>query len=291
MSTVKLLTWNVLAPVWIRSSLYPGVDEKLLDTSYRVSQIARHLAMYNADIVILQEIQCTFLDQIIKESGDIYKVYDCRFNLETYFADWLNAKDLVFPESREQFNGMALLVNKSFSGKISNFRVHPWESGNVNFSFDLGKTDPSWTYGKLEEGTCGKMSVFACHLDVGNIKTTMDQLSFLCKNKFHIIAGDLNLDAKCCKEVTSDPYDTVLPLDDKHITCADGRIVKQYDNILVLKDSGVKIGKIINANGKSDTLGTIYTCDTSRDVTTYTNYLLKHYGSDHLPICAELVLP
>ena len=258
----KLLTWNILAPVWIREALYPNINKKYLDVSYRIDCLSEYLINESADIVILQEIQPTMLQDIINRVK-IYDVHLTVFNNGKYFSDWYNSDDLLYTEFKKEENGMALLIKKTVKMNVSDCQAHEWQSGNVNFSFKIND-----------------VSLFTCHLDVGDINVTSDQFLYICNN-YQVIVGDLNLEAKQCRQILGDNYHSALELSDKIVTCADGRIIKQLDNI-ISKNQAIDIdsGKVPLIQLSSN-----YT------VTECTNYLMKKYGSDHLPVSAEIYFP
>ena len=56
---LTIVTFNVLAPVWVNPSDYPCVDPCTLDPPTRLPLIARCIETMNADVVTLQEVQGT----------------------------------------------------------------------------------------------------------------------------------------------------------------------------------------------------------------------------------------
>jgi endonuclease/exonuclease/phosphatase family metal-dependent hydrolase len=52
---VRVLTWNILVPIFCDPALYPGVPQALLNAEARRSQVHRQLADAGADVLLLQE--------------------------------------------------------------------------------------------------------------------------------------------------------------------------------------------------------------------------------------------
>lgn len=73
-SKVKVVSWNILASEWIRTTDYPDIKTSLLFSIKRINKIIETLQNYNADIVFLQEVMPNEYKIIKKKFKDKYTI-------------------------------------------------------------------------------------------------------------------------------------------------------------------------------------------------------------------------
>jgi len=71
--TIRLVTWNLLAPVYSHPKKYPWSSADYLDWSYRGPLIQSELTRMDADIVCLQEVQTDTWDTFISGLDENYE--------------------------------------------------------------------------------------------------------------------------------------------------------------------------------------------------------------------------
>ena len=54
---LRVTTYNLLAPVWVSPSIYPGQDPKLFDAPTRREALRKRLLMISPDVCFIQEVQ------------------------------------------------------------------------------------------------------------------------------------------------------------------------------------------------------------------------------------------
>lgn len=104
---LRLTTYNILAPVWVHHSVYPGQEASLFDAESRRAILAKRLLELAPDVVYLQEVQKTELDALMAEVGGEYEHSFCPFPL-TFWTNWLT--DTTNHEPRE--NGVCILTRR-----------------------------------------------------------------------------------------------------------------------------------------------------------------------------------
>jgi endonuclease/exonuclease/phosphatase family metal-dependent hydrolase len=70
---IRLVSWNLLAPVFSHPKKYPWCSEEHLDWSYRQKLIVAKLQQIDADLVCLQEIQSDHWDGFLELFEDTYE--------------------------------------------------------------------------------------------------------------------------------------------------------------------------------------------------------------------------
>ena len=72
---MKIMSWNILAAEWIKSSYYPQIDKKtLFDRAARFQRILAILQNAEADIILLQEVMPSEYAMLLKH---LHKHYFC----------------------------------------------------------------------------------------------------------------------------------------------------------------------------------------------------------------------
>mmetsp|Transcript_37421 Transcript_37421/g.106897 ORF Transcript_37421/g.106897 Transcript_37421/m.106897 type:complete len:384 (-) Transcript_37421:92-1243(-) len=114
---LRVTTFNILAPVWTHSSIYPGMDMQEFEPSARRERLLRMILELDSDIVFMQECQRSELDELLQlDGGALQKTYDvefCPFPL-TFWTNWLT--DTTNYEPRE--NGVCMLTKKVSVHKV-----------------------------------------------------------------------------------------------------------------------------------------------------------------------------
>lgn len=264
---IRLMVWNILAPVWIRQSIYEDIPRELLATNCRIRKIIQTIRIHNPDVLCILESQPSLIKQIVetlnikndddKNTDPEYVIMYSVHNKDNYFSEWSDADDLMFPEYRKEENGMCLIIKKDSNINITDLAEHVWESGNVNMTFKMNG-----------------VKIFLAHLDAQDNRSQTTQLSSLLDHH-DIILGDFNSEMKEVQKILSSKnieYFSALDMNEKLlITCADSWISQFIDNILVLRNSAELIRihnkKYVHKNILSDSIE-----------------LIQDIGSDHVPV-------
>lgn len=125
-TTVSMLSFNVLAPVWAAPDWYPEtIDMTLLDTAARRARIGALLASRAAttDLVCLQEVQESELPAMLAALGDGF-TGAMAHNDPDWWSNW------VVPEIPWAPNGTALAVRTSAFSRVAFRDVPLSEDGN-----------------------------------------------------------------------------------------------------------------------------------------------------------------
>jgi endonuclease/exonuclease/phosphatase family metal-dependent hydrolase len=70
-ASLRVVTWNILVPVFCAPSLYPFIDHALLDATTRRTAIHRRLSEMACDVVLLQECARSELDEATAALGPL----------------------------------------------------------------------------------------------------------------------------------------------------------------------------------------------------------------------------
>ncbi|VBB18463.1 endonuclease/exonuclease/phosphatase family protein [Yasminevirus sp. GU-2018] len=268
-----VMTWNILAPVWIRKSVYYCIPDNLLNTENRINKIASHITKTNPDILCLQEVQPSTLNILVEKLNNRYKVEGTCYNKDHYFAHWLEDKDDAYcPDSLKEQNGVALLTRDDFTGDIKTITPHEWDTGNVNMTFKLNDAH-----------------VFLCHLDAQDDADSSKELQTILQS-VDVVLGDFNIVSSKLKTILDDNaintktnYSTAIDLESDVITCADTYISEFLDNVVVLsRDESSKDNNKVSLTRVSN-ISVRHTNYVKDSVT-----LFESVGSDHLPIVCML---
>ncbi|MFN0318371.1 MAG: endonuclease/exonuclease/phosphatase family protein [Burkholderiales bacterium] len=106
---LRILTFNVLAPIWAAPVWYPAeMDPALLDRTLRRERIVSFLRKVrrNSDVICLQEVQKDELPYFLRALGTEFEGA-MAFNDPNYWSSW------IVPELPWQPNGTAVIVRKS----------------------------------------------------------------------------------------------------------------------------------------------------------------------------------
>jgi endonuclease/exonuclease/phosphatase family metal-dependent hydrolase len=167
--TLRVTTFNLLAPVWTHQSVYPSMDMVKFDPpTRRKAQRARILDL-DSDIICMQECQKSELDLLLSEDEGIleakYDVEFCPFPL-TFWANWLT--DATNYEPRE--NGVCVLTKKTVVCKTRVEHVPidlpEWETQLPTSSLGahacfVHATGPSWLKSRI--------LIVVSHLDADSV--------------------------------------------------------------------------------------------------------------------------
>ena len=171
----RLLTWNLLAPVYAPPQKYPWSDPTVLEWSYRKPRIIQTIVDSRADLVCLQEVQIDLWDEFLADLPEGYT-------------------GLVQKQSCKHPVGCALLIRDQ-----NNWKIVETESRSRAFIV------------VLEEGSMKRRLYLAVvHLEAGSDKqeTRWNQVKSLLKrlhnhaqddvNPAVILAGDFNTYKRDC---------------------------------------------------------------------------------------------
>jgi hypothetical protein len=100
MQRLGVVSWNILAPIWVHPAHYPGmsllvpllqigVDTSILETSSRTNLRLRTLKQSTADIFLLQEVQTSEFDILTEHMGSDFEVLGLCKNDPQLWQDWL----------------------------------------------------------------------------------------------------------------------------------------------------------------------------------------------------------
>jgi len=114
---LNVVTFNILAPVWVSPAYYPCVDPTALDTTTRLALIIQYIEETQADVVALQEVQGTMdvLGILEVRLGMSYYVFTAMHG-PTLWSEWLLEGQHALP------TGNAVLVRKAL-GAPEDFTV------------------------------------------------------------------------------------------------------------------------------------------------------------------------
>ena len=70
---LSLMSWNILAPCWVKKEWYPVLYDLTVDYQTRLSTIISHISSLHCDVVFLQEVQDTTLVQLEEQLRHRYK--------------------------------------------------------------------------------------------------------------------------------------------------------------------------------------------------------------------------
>lgn len=89
----KVLSYNILAPIYATKTIYPYCPMHALQWNYRRNNLLREITDYNSDIICLQEVQCNhfeeFFQPMLSDKG-----YDGIFKQKTRDVRGMEAKKI-----------------------------------------------------------------------------------------------------------------------------------------------------------------------------------------------------
>jgi mRNA deadenylase 3'-5' endonuclease subunit Ccr4 len=86
-SRFTVLTYNILAELYATQQAFPTTEQCALLWQYRRQLIMRELALYDADIVCLQEVQSTSFHEDLRPEMD-RRGFDAVFKKKTQVCAW-----------------------------------------------------------------------------------------------------------------------------------------------------------------------------------------------------------
>lgn len=123
---ITVLSWNVLAPIRVdvKNLTAAGTDGNLLKTDVRMYVIAKRILDFDADIVLIQEIQDDTYETLKNYLEDTYSAVEFASHSESHWPD-------IAPGATNVPNGIAIYYrkNKLVSQYVETFQTS--ESGNV----------------------------------------------------------------------------------------------------------------------------------------------------------------
>jgi mRNA deadenylase 3'-5' endonuclease subunit Ccr4 len=77
---MRVTTYNLLAPVWVHESYYPGMPVALFDPAARRATIKRRILEMDSDVLCLEECQKTELDAMLSaDNNELATKYEVEF--------------------------------------------------------------------------------------------------------------------------------------------------------------------------------------------------------------------
>lgn len=89
----KVLSYNILAPIYATKTIYPYCPMHALQWNYRRNNLLREIVNYNSDIICLQEVQCNHFEEFFQPSLSD-KGYDGIFKQKTREVHYMDAKKI-----------------------------------------------------------------------------------------------------------------------------------------------------------------------------------------------------
>lgn len=205
-SGLRVTTFNLLAPVWVQSSIYPSMDMSAFEPAKRRQAQRERILEMDSDIILMQECQKSELDLLLCGGDALLQAkYDfefCPFP-RTFWTNWLGS-------DREPCeHGVCVLTKKSVVKK------HKAE----HVSIDLPGWEDRFPQHSLGARACvvhatlaalgGERILILCsHLDADSVLRAGSQGLALAKKIKHIVdasdsirtviwGGDFNMEARC----------------------------------------------------------------------------------------------
>lgn len=277
MSTLRIVSWNVLAAPWAAPAFYPdGMDPALLDRDRRADVVADRLLELDGDVVCLQEVTPVDLARMLVRLGDRYDHHHVGNGRELW-ASWSTAEVPWEP------NGTAVLWKHGELAVDHRGRCDLSDDGNVATTVEL-----THRYG-------ARVRVTSVHLDVDDAALRRRQLSVALERwdagdgRVEVIAGDCNEDTRSedLAEMLGahgfvDALTEVGATEPTHPYARPGdawEVLARIDHLIV---RGATPG-----SARVHDFGT-WALETPGDRIAE---LLRTAGSDHLPVTAGVTLP
>lgn len=249
MSTLRIMTWNILADLWLDKAYYKNIPNKFLDKTYRYTQNKKVINDINADIILLQEVEYATYVKLKRYYRDKYHVFPLHSN-----ENGLWSHDLA-PRKKLEQNGSLIMIKLTFLKHLSAIQTST-----------LKLSDDGNTAGLIQfthTATGKKFLIVNVHLDPKR-SLRLIQLRKLAarirpyKGKCKIIiGGDFNSNGIKLKDFHEVSHE------------ADSTYYKQK---IIIDHIYVHRCKITDG----------YTFDADK------TKFLEHYGSDHLPIVGTI---
>ncbi|MGD9591013.1 MAG: endonuclease/exonuclease/phosphatase family protein [Candidatus Berkiella sp.] len=278
-STLKVVSFNILAPCWASPSYYPESSLPLLNRELRRDRIIAFLQQQasTTDVFALQEttqVELQYIKDAMKNSFDLYAAY----HSPTYWSNWITNDPPWEP------NGVALLVKKNLLTNINFQDLALSNDGNhAAYIIAKRKSNPSQV-----------IRIASVHLDSDKPYNRERELNSLLEimspqsNAIDIIGGDINFEitngnlknnlatagftdslTALGKDGFTSPYSTTYYMSSNW---------SDIDHILIRNMTPLS-GEIISSN-----LFTIYPDNEEARI----NANFSICGSDHFPITATL---
>jgi endonuclease/exonuclease/phosphatase family metal-dependent hydrolase len=253
MSSLSILSFNVLAQAWIDAELRKNaLGKRHLTKSYRFAKQVQVLENFDADVVLLQEVTPEALEYFESELPQ-YRNRVCYASViwRPYRAD--------APES-----GNAVLWKERVFSQA--------ECANIDLNAYGNRA--AMVTGTLEDGAC--VRIVGVHLEYGDIQRAAEQFQSLftqrlVQNRAHvIIGGDFNMgepEFPIREKFERHGFMNCVPDNSSTHPFVDGPDAKGIDHILV---RGFRKKRLVI--GASNSIGDC----------------LRRYGSDHYPVYVVL---
>ena len=172
---LSLMSWNILAPCWVRKEWYPSLYETASDHETRLSSIVSHISSGGHDMIILQ-VQGTMFARLKEKLGSHY-IYEFAPNN---------------PTASSLENGLATLIRKDW--------VHASEVQMINGILDSKEGEAI----QIVSIPSKNMHLVNLHLHwiqrLSQAKMVQKRCNDLLggEHKITVMAGDLNAETEEC---------------------------------------------------------------------------------------------
>lgn len=174
---MKIVTWNILDPIWLNMNNYEDLDKKYLNMNRRISIIQNTLEKINPDIICFQEVSM-YTYNLILNNFNKYHVSPLGYHSKDHwFEDYSFTAPIPF-----QKNGNCTLILKKHKF-IKNIRKKLSENGNYCLLSQILINNQ-------------KINIINVHFDSGSKTKRKQQMINLAKKTKNIndlvIMGDFN---------------------------------------------------------------------------------------------------
>lgn len=121
---MKIVTWNILDPIWLNMNNYEDLDKKYLNMNRRLSIIHNTLQRVNPDVICFQEVSNYTYNLILNSFHDYYVSPLGYHSKNHWFEDYSFTAPIPF-----QKNGNCTLILKKHKF-LKNIRKKISENGN-----------------------------------------------------------------------------------------------------------------------------------------------------------------
>lgn len=120
---LKIMTWNILADIWLDEKEYKNVPLAFLNKNYRYKRNKYIINLVNADIILLQEVQHDIYERLKRD-------YENQYFISWHPHEIKHWADELAPNKKLISNGNLTLIRKNLL-KNSNIPLQGWQSQNL----------------------------------------------------------------------------------------------------------------------------------------------------------------
>lgn len=123
--SLKIVTWNILADIWVNEKFYKGIPPALLNKNLRYTRTKAVLNLIDADVVMLQEVE---LDIYLK----LRRYYKLKYVVVKLYANeeklW---RSELAPHKKMQLSGNLILIRRNLAKDIQAASLKLSKDGDV----------------------------------------------------------------------------------------------------------------------------------------------------------------